>query len=272
MNLPDYNFTCRPISSPVKSDWQWLKFFRYGAAALLAAAIAACSEGPTSRLEKYEIHGIDVSHYQKDIDWDTVAGQGIDFAFVKATEGLTFHDHRYRFNWEEMKRVGIKRGAYHFFRPTLDPVVQANNFIEITDFDPGDLPPVLDVEVLDNVSKSELIDGVRQWLSLVELKLGARPILYTNVKFYNKYLSGEFEHHPLWIARYSQHEPKLLNRKAWTFWQYGSRGKIHGIKGEVDFNVFHADSMALEELSLSPQTVLSVLPSFPLSHPPCFAR
>jgi lysozyme len=157
-----------------------------------------------------------------------------------------------------MQRVGIKRGAYHFFRPALSAYNQAGNFTAWVEMESGDLPPVLDVEVLDGVSKIELINKVRTWLFLVEIKCNIKPIIYTNQKFYNKHLAGYFSDYPIWIARYSSwRKPHLKARRDWTFWQYGDKGQLNGIKGPVDFNVFRGNIFELYELSLAEHMVLS---------------
>jgi lysozyme len=120
----------------------------------------------------------------------------------------------------------------------------------------GDFPPVLDVEVLDGVSKKELLIGVHAWLVHAEMEYGVKPIIYTNQDFYNKYLRNAFENYPLWIARYSLREPKLKDDSKWVFWQYTSAGKIKGIKGRTDFNVFHGTLEELDHFSLQPREIL----------------
>ncbi len=215
-------------------------------------------ESDTIRLEEYQMHGIDVSHYQSRINWDAVADQDIHFAFVKASEGFYYTDSLYCNNWDEMQRVGIKRGAYHFFRPTIPAEVQVSNFCDLVDLDYGDLPPVLDVEVLDGVSKVDLITGIREWLYAVEIKYSIKPILYTNLKFYNRYLAGHFVEYPIWIARYNTREPRLACGRNWQFWQYGNRGRIKGIDGHVDFNVFYGNLEELDDLCLAPRAALSM--------------
>lgn len=222
-----------------------------------ALLVSSCSE-ETQRKADYGVHGIDISHYQSRIDWNTVADQDINFAFIKATEGEGYKDSLFCLNWEETKRVGISRGAYHFFRPTLNPRTQAMNFRDNVILKPGDLPPVLDVEVIDGASKAEIIAGMKTWLFMTELHYGIRPIIYTNLKFYYKYLAGHFDQYPIWIARYQGFsEPKLAAGKEWDFWQYGNKGRIPGIKGDVDFNVFRGDLYELEAMTLAPRTVLS---------------
>ena len=223
---------------------------------LIAALFWSC-ERDTVRLEQYEVHGIDVSHYQSRINWDAVLLEDIHFAFVKASEGITLSDSLYCHNWGELKRVGIHRGAYHFFYPSLSAELQARNFMNTVEIKDGDLPPVLDVEVLDGASKIQLITGVRTWLYLTEIRYGTKPILYTNLKFYNKYLAGHFDDYPLWIARYNSREPSLACGRDWQFWQYGNRGTIAGVEGFVDFNVFNGSLADLETLCVASPLILS---------------
>ncbi len=243
---------------------------RYFLNILLIATLLFSCEQETIRLQDYEVHGIDVSHYQSRIEWDSVVAQDIHFAFVKATEGISLRDSLHRRNWEEMKRVGIHRGAYHFFRPTFSAELQARNFFETVEIEYGDLPPVLDVEVLDGTSKTHLITGIRTWLYLAEIQFGAKPILYTNLKFYNKFLAGHFDEYPIWIARYNDREPSLACGRDWQFWQYGNQGRISGIEGYVDFNVFNGSHEELRNLCLAPPAILSSVgsgqpPSLPVS-------
>jgi len=221
----------------------------------LVFLLHAC-EYQTIRRHDYSVHGIDVSHYQSDIKWDTIAEQDIHFAFVKATEGATLTDSLYCYNWSEMQRVGIKRGAYHFYRPTVSASEQADNFSQMVNLEYGDLPPVLDVEVLDGVSKTILINGVRTWLYQIEIRYNIKPIIYTNLKFYNRILAGHFDDYPVWIARYNYREPTLASGRDWHFWQYGNQGEIAGIEGDVDFNVFNGTYRELAAMCLAPTPVL----------------
>lgn len=211
----------------------------------------------TIRMEGFAVHGIDVSHYQSYINWDTVAAQNINFAFVKATEGEMLKDTMFCRNWDAMKAVGIKRGAYHFYRPSISPVIQAQNYIELVQKDFGDLPPVLDIEVTGDIPITQLVENLKIWLYLIEIQYNIKPIIYTNLNFYNRYLAGQFDDYLFWIARYNDREPRLACGSSWHFWQYGNRGRIKGIQGDVDFNVFYGTRYQLEELCLTPKTVLS---------------
>lgn len=239
---------------------------RYALFTICILFLTSCAK-ETQRMQGYEVHGIDISHYQSYIQWDTIATQDIHFAFMKATEGLEFLDTLYCHNWEETKRVGIIRGAYHFFRPTLNPRTQAMNFRDNVSLEIGDLPPVLDVEVVDGASKAEIITGVKTWLHMVELHYGIRPIIYTNLKYYYRYLAGHFDDYPMWIARYeNSNQPKLSAGKTWDFWQYGNRGQLKGINGDVDFNVFKGNIFELDEMTLSAKSAITNEPLLTLGN------
>lgn len=220
------------------------------------ATLAYACEQHTVRRYDYPVQGIDVSHHQARVDWQVIANQDIRFAFVKATEGATLCDSLFCHNWDNMKLAGIKRGAYHFFRPMISSLEQADNFTRSVNIEFGDLPPVLDVEVLDGVSKERLVNAVRTWLYYAEIRYGVKPIIYTNIKFYNKILAGHFNDYPMWIARYGVREPTLACGRNWDFWQYGNSGKLKGIAGNVDFNVFNGSQADLEAMCLSPRKLI----------------
>lgn len=204
----------------------------------LLISLSGCKQVETPRRTDFAVEGIDVSHHQKEIDWAMIPGQGIQFAFIKATEGVTLSDPKFEFNWQQAEIHGIIRGAYHFFRPQSPVLQQVLHFIRKCKLESGDLPPVLDVEVLDGVSQDELVHKVRAFLILLEAHYKVKPVLYTNQRFYNRYLSGHFDQYHLWIARYSQQLPELHNATPWRFWQYGDNAKIEGINAAVDINVF----------------------------------
>ena len=211
----------------------------------------------TVRMDNFEVHGIDVSHYQGRIDWGEVVEQDIDFVFVKATEGGDYQDSIFCDNWDLMQIHGIKRGAYHFFRPQSPVELQIANFVDNVQLAPGDLPPVLDVETYDGASKVQIITAMRQWLYAVEIHYNVKPIIYTNLKFFNKNLAGQFKEYPLWIARYNNREPRLADNREWDFWQYGNKGTIEGIDGFVDFNVYRGDFMDLDSICYYPAEIIS---------------
>jgi len=228
---------------------------KYIVALACSCLLFTACQGPTERLEGYEVHGIDVSHHQAEINWDTIVVQEIDFVFMKASEGVELVDNCFGYNWDATKQAGLKRGAYHFFHPTLSATWQANNFINTVDLEYGDLPPVLDFEVTNRASETLILTRLQIWLDLVEQSYGIKPIIYTNQKLYKKYIVGNFDKYPIWMARYNTIEPNMPQQ--WDFWQYGNRGQVKGIKGDVDLNVFRGGYLELEEMCLSPKAALS---------------
>jgi len=203
----------------------------------------------------YEIHGIDVSKYQRQINWEAVRKMEVGnirlgFAFIKATEGLGNVDSQFRRNWKKAKEVGMPRGAYHFFLATKSGRRQAENFIRTVKLEPGDLPPVLDVEQTYGVPTTKIQKEVQEWLDVVEEYYGVKPILYTNVVFYERYLGEKFDRYPLWIAHYLQKERPRIGRD-WHFWQYSETGNVNGVHGKVDFNVFRGDSSDFRRLLIT---------------------
>lgn len=217
--------------------------------AILMALVLFCGcSTTTERLSAYEVQGIDVSHYQKVIDWKSVEADQIDFAYIKATEGEIHQDTNFCRNWMDIKNTKIRRGAYHFFRPKLSALQQANNFLfAIEKLENGDLPPVLDIEVTDGASKEIVINRMKSWLEIIEIRLHQKPIIYTNLKFYFQFLIGNFDDYNIWISRYNDAAPQLV-AKQWTFWQYGRQGRVQGIEGEVDLNVFYGNHAQLDSL------------------------
>ncbi|MGZ5304823.1 MAG: glycoside hydrolase family 25 protein, partial [Bacteroidia bacterium] len=212
-------------------------------------AVARVNETLQGKPAKYEIHGLDVARYQKQINWPVVKKTGVEFVFIKATEGIGLKDSFFDVNWQQAKEVGVRRGAYHFYIAEKDPALQAANFIYNTQMEPGDLPPVLDVEVTRGMSGKVIREGVQVWLDMVEKAYDKRPIIYTGYHFYRNYLQGHFNDYPLWIAHYNGYEKTKLDRE-WLFWQHTDRGKLAGIKKEVDLNVFRGNIADLDSMCI----------------------
>ncbi|HSU50147.1 MAG TPA: GH25 family lysozyme [Segetibacter sp.] len=204
--------------------------------------------------DSYAIHGIDVSKYQSYIDWPSVKEMKVQdvrigFAFIKATEGLGNTDRLFKRNWKKTREAGITRGAYHFFLATKSGKLQAKNFINSVSLEPGDLPPVLDIEQLYGVRPEKMRKEVQDWLNTVEDYYKVKPIIYTYVNFYTNFLAGQFDDYPLWAAHYLEKDKPRINRR-WVFWQHNERGRVNGITMPVDFNVFNGDSADFEDLLL----------------------
>lgn len=195
------------------------------------------------------IPGIDVSHWQGEIDWSEVARSGVRFVFMKATEFPTtrttlYIDVRHYENAKGASDNGIHWGAYHFFRTHVDPVIQAQAFVETVGVF-NSLPPVLDLEAA-GCKGERLIYKVRQFLDEVERLTNRKPLIYTSPGFWRSYMMLEnrkaldwAREYPLWMAHYTSLWPAPLYPWAmWQFWQYTDRGKLPGVKTNVDMNWF----------------------------------
>lgn len=200
----------------------------------------------------FTIHGIDVSRHQQTINWKgvkhmQVKGVKIGFAFIKATEGVSHTDPHFRKNWQRAREAGVAAGAYHFFIATRSGKEQARHFIKNVSLKKGNLPPVLDIEDNYGTDPDVLQYRALEFLDALERHYGVKPIIYTNVDFYNSFLDDRFDVYPLWVAHYINRGRPRINRD-WTFWQHSESGRVNGIKVKVDFNVFRGDSLAFKKL------------------------
>ncbi len=190
--------------------------------------------------------GIDVSHFQGDINWKEIKDAKLLFAYDKATQGEGYRDPDYAQNREGAHAVGLSHGAYHFYVAGDDPAKQANNFLAVVDYASDDMPPVLDLEqggMKKGINAQTYQQNVLKWLNLVETKLNIRPIIYTNHPFGNEYLDHpDFAKYDLWIAEYEVDTPKIPNawkEEGWLIWQRSERGKVEGAVGNVDHDLYN---------------------------------
>lgn len=198
-----------------------------------------------------QIHGIDVSHYQGTVSWQQVAGAGMAYAFVKATQGVSSVDSQFSVNWPGVKAAGLLRGAYHFYQPGDDPQQQAEHFLSVVSPGPGDLLPVLDIETMGSQTASEVVQGIETWLGTVQSAIGRAPIVYTAPGFWNNLGTQQFGLYPLWVAEYGVSAPKLpAGWTTWDFWQYSETGTVAGVSGSVDLDVFQGGPEVLRQLTL----------------------
>ena len=166
--------------------------------------------GDISYPEGYEIHGIDISHHQGEIDWQELRDNGlidkfpVRFIMIKATEGGTLIDENFRDNFYQARENGFTRGAYHFYSVHTPADQQAWHYISTVRLENGDLPPVLDVEHKpEGQTDEEFKKSVLLWLDMVEEHYQVKPILYTYFKFKTRYLNDSvFDQYPYWIAHY----------------------------------------------------------------------
>ena len=197
------------------------------------------------RINKYAVKGVDVSSYQGKIDWHTLASQDISFAFIKATEGSTFVDKNFAYNFEEAQKTTLAVGAYHFFSYDSSGETQAEDFINtVIPFD-GMLPPVVDVEfygdyVKNPTDRENVENQLKVMLTLLEEHYNQKPIIYATEKSYKLYLSNDYDEYDIWIRNVIT-KPSLSDDREWTFWQYTNREKLNGYSGRekyIDVNVF----------------------------------
>lgn len=201
-----------------------------------------CAAGPT-------VPGIDVSYYQGDIDWNAVAGDGIKFAWVRVSHSTNFLDPKFAANLAGARAAGIHTGVYQYFEPGEDPVAQAQLLLDLTGpLQPGDMPPMIDVESKDTVPKAQYVAAIHAWIDTVAAATGTVPFIYTGYYYWNDNVgSAEFADNPLWIANYNPGCPLVPD--AWATWvahQTCDCGNIAGIAGAVDTDLFNGDEAALE--------------------------
>ena len=160
----------------------------------------------------YPVQGIDVSHYQGDIDWEMLENQGIDFAYVKATEGSSFVDERFTENWAGAGATAMKIGAYHFFSFDSEGETQAQNYIDTVGELSGKLLPVV----------------------------------------YYKYLEGEFEEYPLWIRDVYLWPDIALKDKwiLWQYSDTSVLKGYQGTERYIDRNAFDGGMEELNKITV----------------------
>jgi len=195
--------------------------------------------------EKYPVRGVDVSSYQGDIDWPALASQNISFAFIKATEGSTFVDDNFEYNYIQAQKTNLRVGAYHFFSYDSSGKTQADNFIATVKKCENMLPPVIDIELYGDKEKnpppkSDVRKQLDALIDALETYYEMKPIIYATGKSYSLYISGAYEDYDIWIRDVIT-TPSLSDSKEWTFWQYTDRMRLNGYEGEekyIDMNVF----------------------------------
>jgi lysozyme len=224
---------------------------------LLAAGLAAAGgvAAAAERLDatSHEIQGIDVSRWQREIDFARVADAGITFCFCKATEGLAHVDPRFAANWPAMAAAGLVRGAYHFGRPGADAARQADFLFDTVRPARGDLPLVLDLEKDDGLPPADVRAWTEAFVARLRDRMDRPPIIYAGLYFWrDKAGDGDALGCPLWLAAYvddpTQYVPRTWDH--WSFWQYTSKGSVPGVRGHVDRDAWHGDRASLDALRL----------------------
>lgn len=161
----------------------------------------------------------------------------VTYVILKASEGNSLKDKKFKKNWKAAGKAGYGRGAYHFFRTSKDPVTQAKNYIKtVGELSFSDLPPILDIETTHKgYSKIALNNDVLTWLEIVEKHYARKPIIYSSEAYMRDILSEKItSSYPLWVARYREERP---DREGWAMWQFSDRALVYGIDGPVDLNI-----------------------------------
>ncbi len=208
--------------------------------ALLLPLVAA-AQNPYTQCEDTcaHIHGIDLSHYQGEVFWETVGyNTKMAYVYLKATEGGDWIDKMYEENIVLAHRYGLKVGSYHFYRPKTDQRLQLENFKVQCRPGEQDLIPMIDIETTSGLPTEEFCDSLFKFLELVEQAYKQKPLLYTFTNFYNRHLVGKIDGYRLMIAQYTDEEPVLADGRDITMWQYTAKGRIVGVNGYIDKSRF----------------------------------
>ncbi len=203
--------------------------------------------------DDFPVRGVDVSAYQGKIDWQTLYAQGIDFAYIKATEGSGHTDKNFAFNHAEALKTDLRVGAYHFFSFESGGDTQAAHFIATVPKTENMLPPVVDLEFYGSFAenrptKETVVEELNKMLDALYRHYGMHPVIYTAEEEYSLYLEGGYEKNPIWI-RDVYGKPELSDGRKWTLWQYTNRERLDGYDGSerfIDMNVFNGSKEEFE--------------------------
>ena len=220
------------------------------------------SEKEKARIEKItalyanQTFGFDISHYQRkeDIQWDSLSIGNrtipLQFVVLRASMGNRKLDKNFEYFWTTAKQHNLIRGAYHYYRPDEDPVMQANSYLSAAKLEAGDLPPILDIEKAPRKkTKEELIADLKIWIKIMEETYGEKPIIYTYYHFYKDLLKGEFDDYPLWLANYND-VPAPSPNDEWQFWQFSENGIVYGINTKVDLDIYNGNLWSLKMMTI----------------------
>lgn len=196
-----------------------------------------------------DVSGVDLSKWQGTVDFEKIKGTGKSYVFIRASLGNTYADPDYDRNIQNARAAGLATGSYHFYMTDDKPDDQFANFSKHVSLQPGDMPPVVDIEKLNKNSLPNTTVELKIFLNLMEKKYEVKPIIYSGESFANKDLKGLSEY-PLWLAEYNKNKiPQLpLDWKHWAFWQYTQNGTVAGVEGKIDLNRFNGTQQQFQAL------------------------
>lgn len=199
----------------------------------------------TKAADNEAIYGIDISHHQGVIKWDEVSkwnGNKIHFVYIKATEGATLVDKKYRENLSDARTNNFLVGSYHYFKTSSSPEDQFENFKTVAEKSKQQLIPIVDVEERGKQWDEKTFQkNLKSFLNMVEKHYGCKPMIYTSNTFYNRYLANRYSDYKIFIGRYSTKQPNLKDEKNWHIWQFSKSGIVRGISRKVDINRIHSE-------------------------------
>ncbi|MFC3683732.1 glycoside hydrolase family 25 protein [Hydrogenophaga luteola] len=216
------------------------------------AAPAPPPAAATAVAETEVVEGVDLSNWQGgEVNFVQIKQAGKHFVFVKSSEGASVVDPDHARNVQQARAAGLAVGSYHFYESDDTPQAQFRNFSAQLRLQPGDLPPVVDIEQLSKGDTQALAPALKEFLGLLEQQVGVKPILYSGEHFANEYLSV-FADYPLWLAEYNSSASPQLPKgwTRWTFWQHSQNGRVSGVPGPVDLNRFNGNTSQLQALTV----------------------
>ncbi|WP_299550295.1 GH25 family lysozyme [uncultured Tateyamaria sp.] len=240
-------------------------FTRFLIAALVI--LSACAPGPTPftgpmiigdtdpvrfagrQPSTFPVRGMDAARFQTSVDWVRAKAVGIEFAFLKATEGGDLADPMFKDHWRGAGQAGIRRGAYHFYYFCTTPEVQAQFFIRTAPRTRGSLPPVLDMEwnpfsptCQRRPDAATVRNEMQRWLNIVEAHYGQKPVIYTTPGFYEDAELNRLRGYEFWLRTTAKTPAQAFPGQRWRFWQYTSTGTLPNTPGAIDINAFNGSA------------------------------
>ncbi|MBI5201068.1 MAG: lysozyme [Elusimicrobia bacterium] len=254
MAMPDAGFFSTGVFEGITNDLR-------DAGALIGQRQAAftpalASPPPPS---EFPVRGIDVSHHQDDIDWKKVATAGLSFVYIKATESDDFTDDRFMENWKGAGQAGLRRGAYHFYDFCKKGAPQAQLYLDTVPVEFEGLPPVVDLELSGSCRRLPKPAAFKKEFDAFVAKIQAAhreaPLLYVSYEIYDRYFANSPEPLRIWITDFIG-RPALSDKRDWVMWQFSEKGRIPGIGGPVDLDVFNGTPQQFAALGVDPAPVL----------------